>query len=102
MLRDGTRHTVARLFIVPRVRPNDALLVGLGAARVKPHRVSCVAVDHAGRTSVRGVWAVGNVVDPKANVSMCIGSGAAAGGAINADLVEEEVAAAARGVGRRA
>lgn len=95
VLRDGTVRTVARLFIVPHVRPNDAVLVDLGAQRITPHRISFVAVDHAGRTSVPGVWAVGNVVDPKANVPMCIGAGAAAGGAINADLVDEEVAAAA-------
>jgi thioredoxin reductase len=95
-LQDGSARTVARLFVVPHVRPNDAALVGLGAQRITPHRISCVAVDHAGRTSVPGVWAVGNVADPKANVPMCIGAGAAAGGAINADLVEEEVAAASR------
>jgi thioredoxin reductase len=95
VLRDGTVRTVARLFVVPHVRPNDAVLVALGAQRITPHRISFVTVDHAGRTSVPGVWAVGNVVDPKANVPMCIGAGAAAGGAINADLVDEEVAAAA-------
>jgi thioredoxin reductase len=100
LLRDGTAHDVARLFIVPHVRPNDGLLVGLGAERITPHRISYVAVDHAGRTSIPGVWAVGNVVDPKANVPMCIGAGAAAGGAINADLVEEEVQTAVRGAGR--
>ena len=100
VLRDGTAHEVARLFIVPHVRPNDALLVGMGAERITPHRISFVAVDHAGRTSVPGVWAVGNVVDPKANVPMCIGAGAAAGGAINADLVAEEVSTAVRRWGR--
>lgn len=100
-LQDGSAHQLARLFVVPHVRPNDAVLVGLGAQRFAPHRISCVAVDHAGRTSVPGVWAVGNVVDPKANVPMCIGAGAAAGGAINADLVEEEVAAAAANAGTR-
>jgi thioredoxin reductase len=95
-LQDGSAHDVAAVFLVPHVRPNDGVLTALGAARVTPHRTSLVAVDHAGRTTVPGVWAVGTVEDPKANVPMAIGAGAAAGGAVNADLVAAEVAAARR------
>src|SRR5438067_3846 len=44
-----------------------------------------------GRTSAPGVWAAGNVVGPRAQVIASAGSGNAAGVAINADLVDEDV-----------
>jgi hypothetical protein len=40
---------------------------------------------------VTGLWAAGNVVDPRAQVITSAGSGSAAAVVINADLVEEEV-----------
>lgn len=48
-------------------------------------------VDATGRTSVPGVWAAGNVVDPRAQVITAAGAGSAAAIAINADLVQEDV-----------
>jgi thioredoxin reductase len=50
-----------------------------------------VVVDGSGRTSIPGVWAAGNVVDPRAQVITAAGAGSAAAIAINADLVDEEV-----------
>jgi pyruvate/2-oxoglutarate dehydrogenase complex dihydrolipoamide dehydrogenase (E3) component len=50
-----------------------------------------VAVDATGRTSAFGVWAAGNVVDPRAQVIASAGAGNAAAIAINADLVQEDV-----------
>ena len=47
-----------------------------------------VVVDPTGRTSVAGVWAAGNVVDPRAQVITAAGAGSAAAIALNADLVE--------------
>ena len=44
-----------------------------------------------GRTSAPGVWAAGNVVDPRAQVITSAGAGSAAAIAINADLVQEDV-----------
>jgi thioredoxin reductase len=44
---------------------------------------------------VPGVWAAGNVVDPRAQVIMAAGAGSAAAIAINADLVREDVERAA-------
>ena len=55
-----------------------------------------VTVDATGRTSASGVWAAGNVVDPRAQVITAAGAGSAAAIAINADLVEEDVRDAAR------
>jgi thioredoxin reductase len=41
--------------------------------------------------AARGVWAAGNVVDPRARVITAAGAGSAAAIAINADLVQEDV-----------
>ena len=45
-----------------------------------------------GATSVPGVWAAGNVADPRAQVITAAGAGSAAAIAINADLVTADVA----------
>jgi thioredoxin reductase len=51
-------------------------------------------VDATGRTSVPGVWAAGNVVDPRLQVISSAGAGSMAAIAINADLVADDVALA--------
>jgi hypothetical protein len=50
-----------------------------------------VVTEATGRTSVRGVWAAGNLVDPRAQVITAAGAGAAAAIAMNGDLVEDDV-----------
>ena len=77
----------------PRFVPNSALLVGLGC---DVDGDGWVTVDTTGRTSVPGVWAAGNIVDPRAQVITAAGAGSAAAIAINADLVEEDVRNAVR------
>ena len=81
------------LFVPPRFVPHDRLLVGIGCA---VNDDGWVTADSAGRTSVPGVWAAGNVVDPRAQVITAAGAGSAAAIAINADLVEEDVRRAVR------
>jgi len=49
-----------------------------------------VWVDDTGRTSVPGVWAAGNAVNPRAQVITAAGEGSAAAIAINNDLVDED------------
>jgi thioredoxin reductase len=68
-------------------------LAGLGCAADSD---GWVKVDATGRTSVPGVWAAGNVVDPRAQVITAAGAGSAAAIAINADLVEDDVRVAVR------
>jgi thioredoxin reductase len=81
------------VFIRPSNVPHaDGLAVGLGCA---VDEAGFVGVDAIGRTSVAGVWAAGNVVDPRAQVITAAGAGSAAAIAINADLVEEDVERAA-------
>ena len=55
-----------------------------------------ITVDRSGLTSAEGVWAAGNVVDPRMQVITSAGAGAAAAIAINADLVQEDVTIALR------
>jgi thioredoxin reductase len=81
------------LFVPPRLVPNNTLLVGLGCDH---DAEGWVAVDNTGRTSVPGVWAAGNIVDPRAQVITAAGAGSAAAIALNADLVEDDVRIAVR------
>ena len=81
------------LFVPPTFVPNDTLLRGLGC---EVGESGWVRVDTAGQTSVAGVWAAGNVVDPRAQVITAAGAGSAAAIAINGDLVEEDVQDAVR------
>ncbi|WKX74316.1 NAD(P)/FAD-dependent oxidoreductase [Streptomyces sp. XD-27] len=76
------------VFVFPRFVPYDALLTGLGCEKAD---TGWVATDASGRTSVPGVWAAGNVADPRAQVVTAAGMGSAAAIAINADLVREDV-----------
>ncbi|WP_433475899.1 NAD(P)/FAD-dependent oxidoreductase [Spirillospora sp. CA-142024] len=101
-LTDGRSVPRAAVFLFPRMVPQDDLLTRLGCA--KDGRVT---TDRTGRTSVDGVWAAGNVIDPRAQVVTAAGMGSAAAFAINTDLLEEDVdhavqrrRAEARGDGR--
>ncbi len=93
-LADGRvipRHAV---FVRPGNVPHpDGLLPGLGC---ELDAAGFVVVDPTGRTSVEGVWAAGNVVDPRAQVITSAGAGSAAAIAINADLVADDVQRAVR------
>ncbi|RGC65213.1 Thioredoxin reductase [Micromonospora sp. MW-13] len=83
-------HVVPRnaVFVFPRMLPHDALLTGLGCEKDEN---DWVTTDRSGRTSVSGVWAAGNVTDPRAQVITAAGMGSAAAIAINHDLVDEDV-----------
>ena len=81
------------LFVPPRFVPNNGLLLGLGAT-IDPN--GWAEVNAAGRTSVSGVWAAGNIVDPRAQVITAAGAGSAAAIAMNADLVDDDVRNAVR------
>jgi thioredoxin reductase len=87
-LCDGRSVDRAALFIRPKIRPRlDGLLEHLGC---DVDAFGFVRVDDTGRTSVPGVWAAGNVTNPRAQVITAAGEGSAAAISINANLVEEE------------
>jgi len=85
---DGSLVPRDALFVPPHFVPNNPLLVGLSA---DADADGWVRTDPTGRTSVPGVWAAGNLVDPRAQVITAAGAGSAAAIALNADLVEDDV-----------
>jgi thioredoxin reductase len=90
-LADGRVVRRTAVFVRPRMVPDNRVLTGLGCT-VGDN--GWVAADATGRTSVAGVWVAGNVADPRAQVITAAGEGSAAAIAINADLVDEDVATA--------
>ena len=87
-LDDGRVVPRDALFVPPRFVANHDLLTGLGC---RTDDNGWVTTDPAGQTSVPGVWAAGNVVDPRAQVITAAGAGSAAAIALNGDLVDEDV-----------
>ena len=90
---DGCVVPATRCSCHPASSRTDHLLVGLGC---DVDADGWVTVDATGRTSVPGVWAAGNVVDPRAQVITAAGAGSAAAIALNADLVDDDVRNAVR------
>ncbi len=98
-LADGRTIPRAAVFIRPTLRARtDGLLDALGC---DVDEWGLVRADATGRTSVPGVWAAGNVTNPRAQVITAAGEGSAAAIAINADLVDEDVRNALHGVTER-
>ena len=89
---DGRVVPVRVVFTGPTPVPNDALLRSLGATTTDGPLGPWVDIDEDGRTSVPGVWAVGNVVNVRSNVSVSLGLGSLVAGALNADLVADDIA----------
>jgi thioredoxin reductase len=92
-LTDGRVVPRAAVFVRPRMVPDNDVLAGLGCDL---DTNGWVVVDATGRTSVPGVWVAGNVANPRAQVITAAGEGSAAAIAVNADLVDEDVAVAVR------
>ena len=87
-LEDGRVIPRVAVFVRPGNIPHDdGMLTGLGCDL---NESGFVTVDATGRTSNPGVWAAGNVVDPRAQVITAAGAGSAAAIAINADLVQDD------------
>lgn len=88
-LTDGSVVERSAVFIRPENVPHpDGILSGLGC---DIGAEGFVTVDATGRTSTPGVWAAGNVVDPRAQVITAAGAGSAAAIALNADLVQDDI-----------
>ena len=92
-LADGRVIPRTAVFVRPRMLPDNGVLTDLGCA-IEDN--GWVVADPSGRTSVPGVWVAGNVANPRAQVITAAGEGSAAAIALNADLVDEDVATALR------
>jgi len=109
-LHTGEVVALQALVVAPFFRANAALVTALGlpVTQVRMGEVvvaTHVAADPTGATGVPGVWAAGNVAHPQAQVVTSAAAGLAAGAAINADLVAEDVRTAVstrRAAGRSA
>jgi thioredoxin reductase len=90
-LSDGSVVRRTAVFVAPQFHANDGLLTSLGCSFAAD---GAVLVDRTGQTSVSGVWVAGNVANSRAQVITAAGEGSAAAIAINADLVNDDVAQA--------
>lgn len=90
-MTDGAEYPREAVFIGPRFEPNDRLLTAAGAERGP---TGLVPADPLGRTTVPGLFAAGNVVDPMAQVIVAAGQGSVAAAAISAYLLNLDVEAA--------
>ena len=70
-MSDGCVAPRDALFVPPRFVPNNRLLVRLGCDLDTD---GWVTADATGRTSVPGVWAAGNIADPRAQVITAAGA----------------------------
>jgi thioredoxin reductase len=95
-LADGRVIPRTAVFVRPIITPHpDNLLGSLGCDL---DETGFAVVDGTGRTSTLGVWGAGNAVDPRAQVVTAAGQGSAAAIAINADLVQDDIAHAVKAV----
>jgi thioredoxin reductase len=93
-LGDGRAIPRRAVFMRPSLHPRGThLVVPLG---VDVDAAGFIRVDSTGQTTAPGVWAVGNVANPRAQVITAAGEGSAAAIAINNDLVREEIELALR------
>jgi thioredoxin reductase len=88
-LADGRVVERSAVFVRPRFVPNAELLIALGCVLDAD---GWVTADHTGATSVPGVRVAGNVANARAQVITAAGEGSTVAIAVNADLVEEDVA----------
>jgi thioredoxin reductase len=87
-MNDGCAVPRDALFVPPRFVPNNRLVLDLGC---DVDADGYVTTDATGRTSMPGVWAAGNLADPRAQVITAAGAGSTAAIALNADLTDDDV-----------
>ncbi|KUO17223.1 NAD(P)/FAD-dependent oxidoreductase [Streptomyces dysideae] len=93
-LADGTTHARGIVFTAPRAVPQTDLLERLGAELRETPFGAYPVVDETGRTTVPGVWAVGNAMGFAEQVVNAAAGGYRAGATINGDLLMTDLDAA--------
>lgn len=95
-LASGRVFPLDAVVVAGRLVARDAVLDGLGLT-ASEHRVgdqviwTAIDAGPTGATSVPGVWVAGNVTSPFATVMVAAAAGTTTAGALNADLVAEDV-----------
>jgi thioredoxin reductase len=102
-LADGRLVPRQALVVTPAFTARTDLLAPLGLAPVPMEMDGTVlgsylAAGPTGATAVPGVYAAGNVTDPRAQVIGSAAAGLLAGAAINGDLIEEDTRRAVAGL----
>lgn len=82
-------------FVVPRMVPRDDAFEGLGL--VRNGDTTWIDVGPTGRTSVGGVWAAGNLANPRAQVVTAAGEGSAAAIDMSGYLLAHDLGRAVNG-----
>lgn len=95
-LADGREVPCAAVFVSPRFRLRTTALAALAPDVVENDMGEHLATDAEGRTSVPGLWAVGNLADLSAQVLGAAELGSRAAIGINGELALEDARAAAR------
>ncbi|MFE0172912.1 NAD(P)/FAD-dependent oxidoreductase [Streptomyces sp. NPDC059002] len=90
-LADGRVFPRSVLFVAAKPVPRPGLLATLGADTRDTPYGPYPAIDETGRTSVPGVWAVGNAASPMEQVVNAASMGYRAGVTINAELVMADI-----------
>ncbi|WP_369214560.1 NAD(P)/FAD-dependent oxidoreductase [Streptomyces flavofungini] len=94
-LTDGRVVPRSVLFVAARPVARSGLLDALGAHTEDTPFGPYPALDETGRTSVPGIWAVGNAASPMEQVINAASAGYRAGVALNAELVMADIDAEA-------
>ena len=94
-LADGGVHPLQALAVATRVEAREDLTADLGLSLVDLEMGGAVLgrylpADEGGATAVPGVWAVGNVSAPMAQVIGSAAAGATAGSMVHMDLIAED------------
>ncbi|WP_029290358.1 NAD(P)/FAD-dependent oxidoreductase [Cellulomonas sp. HZM] len=96
VLADGREVPVEVVAVAPRFVARTALYEQLGGKPEDRPGGPVVPTAADGRTDVPGVWAAGNVADLSAMVQVSAAAGLLVAARLNAEIVEESVAAAVR------
>lgn len=86
VLADGEERACRGLFIRPESRQRTTFPADLGCVM---DEFGLVAIDTMGRTSVKGVYAAGDLSNPRRSVALAVAQGVSAAHGLNFDLMRE-------------
>jgi len=91
LITGQSQHECDVVFTAPRPLPDNRVLAALGAEMVESAAGRLPVVDFRGATSVAGVWAAGNAVNPSLKYSTAMGAGMDVATHINEALVTADI-----------